>query len=205
MAVLCLPVMAVALEDQNDLLENQAYENYYDTPSNEVSSDEVKASEESIIASSLDPSMTDKKGEKKRKKKEEKSYARKLLDLEISKEPVKEESKDYTLLCDSLNKIILVDSKYSSSTDSSKDESVQIVGLEVPASLYKLQKILEEDFIKKPFTKYDLKVLKQTILDYYRSYGRPLVLVKVPTQSMRLGTIKLEIVESTIDEIVVRK
>ena len=155
---------------------------------------------------SLDPSMDEKSKSKSLQNKTRLfNKPSKSLDTKPNLEKSflsKKVDEDETVICQSLKKIILINPKYSA-MDIKLEDTIQVYGLQIPGSAAQLQNVLE-DFIGKPLTKLGLKELKWTIQDYYKGYGRPLVLVKIPAQSIRSGEVKFEITESRIDEIVVR-
>ena len=106
------------------------------------------------------------------------------------------------VICPSLKGLILVNQKSKSAFSSDKSfEELVVVGLDVPGGAYDLNSYLKSKYFGKPLTQKKLHQLKQDIQRYWRKHNLPLTIVHLPSQSLRDGIIRMEILESTLNEV----
>ncbi|MFW9873902.1 MAG: ShlB/FhaC/HecB family hemolysin secretion/activation protein [Candidatus Thorarchaeota archaeon] len=85
--------------------------------------------------------------------------------------------------------------------DVRKIDGIKIIGLDIPGRENNFKEKINPLFFKKKLTKQDIIIIKQAIILYYKDHNRPILTVKIPSQSVKDSVLKMLVIEGKIGEI----
>jgi hemolysin activation/secretion protein len=88
--------------------------------------------------------------------------------------------------------------------DLSEVSGVEIKDLDIPGDPQQLKELLEADFKDEPLTLNLIAEMKRTILQYYVSQNKPIILIEVPEQDVTHGVVQLVVHSGKLGDVVFR-